>query len=269
MATAPSSEALAAIKQVALLEQRLESLERRDGIQDEVIKDQSAALNKIEGAEDARVKASNSNSKYIGPVVTGVFFVLSLGVGGGIYGKMNQLSDQVSTLTTDLAVAGKQIAFLEAKKSPDLSEIESNQAKFDTRIATIEANLVVRDSNNVRRDATLTQQGKDIFLNEAKLAAVEQRVSANAADIAGLQEQSTRTQRNLAKVAASLNSGFTEIESQLRGFNALVATAFGAQFTPLAVLWEKVMGQKLPDQQPLPMNIPATAYTSIGGVTID
>jgi hypothetical protein len=262
---AASQEAIAANHQVALLAQRLEALEKRDSIQDGEIKSLTASAKKLEGADDARTRDSASSAKWIGPAVTGLMFVISLGVGGGIYGQLGALGNQVAALEVSKASKEERLKILEAKKSPDLTDINSSLAKFDTRVSTVENTQLLMQARSTERDRSISEIRQNLSSNDAQTTALEQRIMANARTIEELGEQSKINIRNIAAIDSKTSAGFVEVESQLRGTTAMLSVVIDSINEKIGTLWHKVIGQPLPESKTLPSNIPAQATTDIGG----
>jgi putative NADH-flavin reductase len=273
---AASQEAVKASNDVELIKSNLSAVEARLREQKEIntdqyeqISDLSRQLSEISGAQKQADRSSNSAGKFIAPVMSVVVLVASGFIGTSIIGRINELSKEVISLTVEAKGAEERLKSVEAKKLPDLGEVNSSLAKFDTRIATIESNLTVRDANNVRRDGVLAELTENTATNASRIEGNAERIAASSKRLDDLADQAKTNVRNIAAIDARMSAGFVEVESQLRGVQAVFIGALGELRGLVGTVWQKIIGQPLPDAAPLPTNIPAQATTTIGGGAVN
>jgi chromosome segregation ATPase len=215
----------------------------------------------LRGSKEAMKEAKSDTARYVSLAMP--FIVLA--ISGALYGAIKDNSASIVDLQVSRSSKEERLKDLESKKAPDLTEIQKNLAQFDTSLATIQSDLLVRNANNVRRDTMLADHAENISKSIASIEGLQERVSVNTRTLEDVKAQVAVNLRNLASVDAKMSAGFVEVESQMRGLQAMFIGALDSGDRIVRTIWEKVMGLPLPESKPLPTNIPAQAFTTIGG----
>lgn len=113
---------------VGLLAQRLDGAERINSVQSKQIEELQAQASETRGAQAQAAQAANNFGKYIGPIASGILFIVSLGVGGGIYGQLNKINAEI----VDLALAAE-------KREARVASIEVTITSLSNRISSLSA----------------------------------------------------------------------------------------------------------------------------------
>lgn len=263
----PSEAARAAAQQVELLAQRLGVVERFNEKQQQQIehltKEASGLQGEMKGAKEANKESKSSVNQYI---TWGMPFVM-LAVGGAIYGQINDIKrTQIEEGKSSAAVLVRLKA-LEDKPSVSLSDVNARLAQFDTKISTLETGIQIRDANSSRRDTLLGETQSSIAANDAKTASASQAISSNSDKISALQKMASEMQRDISSMSSRSSAQAVEFESQMRGVMATLQVKFDQIDGMIALTYEKSFGVKPADTKPFPNNIPAQAFTEIGGGT--
>ena len=250
---------------IELLAQRLDALEGINNKQSDQIENLQNAAASLEGAQRQADRTSNSNAKYVGPAVSIIVLIISAFIGKFIIDKLDGLDSQVVELTVAAADREARVRTLSDRKIPNLSEVESSMAKFDTRITTLESSFeVMRDVDTVQSNS-IAKLGAELSSNDEKTAGIDQKLSSAAKDIEMLQATATQNQKDIRAIDAKTSAGFVEVESQLRGIIATLQVKFDQVQGLASMTYQKVFQVDAPETKPFPADIPAKAFTTIGG----
>jgi chromosome segregation ATPase len=256
---------MASSTNIELLAQRLDALEGINTKQSEQIETLQREAAALEGAQKQADRTSNSNSKYVGPAVSVMVLIVSAFIGKFIIDKLDALNTQVVDLTVSAADREARVRTLSDRKIPSLSEVESALAKFDTRITTLESSFSVMQATDGRQDADIVSLRSAQSTSEAKGSAHEQQIAEISRDMARLQDVANTNQRDIRAIDAKTSAGFVEVESQLRGIIATLQVKFDQVEGLASVTYQKVFQVDAPETKPFPADIPAKAFTTIGG----
>ena len=250
---------------IELLAQRLDALEGINNKQSEQIENLQKDAAALEGAQKQADRSSNSNAKYIGPVVSVIVLIVSAFIGKFIIDKLDGLNNQVVELTVSAADREARVRALSDRKIPSLSEVESSLAKFDTRITTLESSFSVMRGVDTSQSDEISKISARLSANDAQTAGIDQKLSSAAKDIETLQITASQNQRDIRAIDAKTSAGFVEIESQLRGIIATLQVKFDQVEGLASMTYQKVFLVDAPETKPFPADIPAKAFTTIGG----
>ncbi len=256
---------MASSTNIELLAQRLDALEGINNKQSEQIENLQKDAAALEGAQKQADRSSNSNAKYIGPVVSVIVLIVSAFIGKFIIDKLDGLNSQVVELTVSAADREARVRALSDRKIPSLSEVESSLAKFDTRITTLESSFSVMQATDTRQDADIVSLRSSQSTSEAKGSAHEQQIVEISRDMTRMQDVVTTNQRDIRAIDAKTSAGFVEVESQLRGIIATLQVKFDQVEGLASMTYQKVFLVDAPETKPFPADIPAKAFTTIGG----
>ena len=250
---------------IELLAQRLDALEGINNKQSDQIESLQTAAAALEGAQKQADRTSNSNAKYVGPAVSIIVLIVSAFIGKFIIDKLDGLDNQVVELTVAAADREARVRTLSDRKIPSLSEVESSMAKFDTRITTLESSFSVMRNVDTSQSSDISQISASLSSNDAKTAGIDQKLSSAAKDIEMLQATATQNQKDIRAIDAKTSAGFVEVESQLRGIIATLQVKFDQVEGLASMTYQKVFQVDAPETKPFPADIPAKAFTTIGG----
>ena len=161
-----------------------------------------------------------------------------------------------------------------------LADIEAEMAADDGIVQRLNARLVGVESRVETLGTVTDEHEQEIDDAEDKInmqqsglaqliaseAAVVTRVSELERDYDELETEVGSNMRSLSAIKASTQANFVEIESQLRGLNAVANVQLQQVWQQMQVVYAKVFAADLPDLEYYSTDIPAKASTQVGQV---
>jgi hypothetical protein len=224
---------------IELLAQRLDALENINNKQSEQIESLQREAASLEGAQKQSDRASNNSGKLIAPAISVFVLVASAFIGNFVIDKIDLLEKDVVVLTVSAADREARVKAIGDRQIPSLGDVESALAKIDTRLTGLESSYELMRGVDSTQNSDIAILRASSSANDTRAASMLQRVESTEKGIDGISEMSRIHSKNISSIDAKTSAGFVEIESQLRGIQAMFIGALDASDRIVGTIWQK------------------------------
>ena len=178
--------------------------------------------------------------------------------------------------------SGKEIAFLTARiddiKERKIRENLIQDAALashaslpghpatNERLVEIDQRVLVIESDIKDDEGVFAKLNTDLTRLSGLVERAHLLISSNTAKSKDTHALAIANQARLGSVAASTESGFVEVETQLRSILEVLNVRWQGMKTLQALMWQKVFEKNLPEEDFFPQNIPAAATSATGRI---
>lgn len=233
---------------IQLLAQRLEATELLNAEQQKELRELRSKIDKNAGAQEARDKGGDWVKKLL-PVI---FSVVVIGGVGFIWNTSVDGDSNLDKKMSSLAETQVEMRVIDGSRDKEVERINARLAKLENKksddLGPLTARLVSAEANILRIDGAVVE-------HEDEIDDLEDEVNAQ--------------QKSISSIKASATASFTEVETQIRATWDVINTMEGYNRQLDGLIWKKIFGETLPDNEYFSTNIPAQATTQIGKVNGD